>query len=204
MALQLTENCYSCLQNVLTKQKLQNIGIDKEDIFFAWFGEHDEPNWRMTVCSLSFPSYRYLSNKMKAQKDFNAQFFNDQLNERHVEDRGLRGVPSYKIEALKHLKRQSDSEKSQFKQHMDTNDIIFCNLDFVQENGEWKIDEVEMRKLKECIWTPFYTRLKLELGFSIATGIDFEKVLIKDLNLAAVRLLAFCFNLIFILAYLKI
>ena len=87
---------------------------------------------------------------------------------------------------------------------MDTNDIMFCNLDFVQDNGEWKIDEIEMRRLKECIWTPFYTRLKLELGFSIATGIDFEKVLIKDLNLAAVRLLVFFFNLIFILAYLKI
>ena len=189
---------------MLTKQKLQNIGIDKEDIFFAWFGEHDEPNWKMTICTLSFPSYRYLSNKMKALKDFNAQFFNDQQNEKHVEDKGIREIPSYKIEALKHLKRQSDSEKSQFKQHMDTNDIIFCNLDFVQENGEWKIDEIEIRKLKECIWTPFYTRLKLELGFSIATGIDFEKVLIKDLNLAVVRLLIFCFNLIFILAYLKI
>ena len=83
-------------------------------------------------------------------------------------------------------------------------DIKLKYLDFVQENCEWKIDEIEMRKLKECIWTPFYTRLKLELGFSIATGIDFEKVLIKDLNLAVVRLFVFCFNLIFILAYLKI
>ena len=128
---------------MLTEQKLQNIGIDKEDIFFAWIGKNDEPNWKMTICTLSFPSYRNLSNKMKALKDFNAQFFNNQQNERHVEGRGLRGIPSYKIEALKHVKCQSESGKSQFKQHMDTNDIIFCNLDFVQENGEWKIDEIE-------------------------------------------------------------
>ena len=67
---QLTENCLSCLENVFainTKQK-QNIGINKEDIFFAWLGKRDERNWKMTVCTLSFPSYGYSSDKMKALK----------------------------------------------------------------------------------------------------------------------------------------
>ena len=67
---QLTENCLSCLENVLarnTKQK-QNIDINKEDIFFAWLGKRDERNLKMTVCTLSFPSYGYSSDKMKALK----------------------------------------------------------------------------------------------------------------------------------------
>ena len=71
MANQLTDNCISCLENVIainTKQK-QNIDINKEDMFFAWLGKRDERNWKMTVCTLSFPSYGYSSEKMKVLKD---------------------------------------------------------------------------------------------------------------------------------------
>ena len=71
LANQLTENCISCLENVFainTKQK-QTIDINKEDIFFAWLGKRDERNLKMTVCTLSFPSYGYSSDKMKALKD---------------------------------------------------------------------------------------------------------------------------------------
>ena len=64
----LTENCLSCLKSVLARNTRQNINIHKEDIFFAWLGKHDEPNWKMTVCTLSFPSYGYSSDKMKALK----------------------------------------------------------------------------------------------------------------------------------------
>ena len=89
LANQLSENCLSCLENVFainTKQK-QNIDINKEDIFFAWLGKHDEPNWKMTVCTLSFPSYGYSSDKMKALKD---SMIKDKLSripdsEKHVE-----------------------------------------------------------------------------------------------------------------------
>ena len=55
LANQLTENCTSCLENVFSikiKHK-QNIDINKEDIFFAWLGNHDEPNWKITVCTLT-------------------------------------------------------------------------------------------------------------------------------------------------------
>ena len=70
LANQLTENCISCLENVFsinTKQK-QNIEINKEDIFLAWLGKSDKRNLKMTVCTLSFPSYGYCSDKMKALK----------------------------------------------------------------------------------------------------------------------------------------
>ena len=84
------------------------------------------------------------------------------------------------MKALNEKKRQSELVKNQFKQHMDTNDIIICNWDFVQEDGEWKIDEIAMRKLSECIITPFYYRWKFGLALSIVTCIDFKKIMRFD------------------------
>ena len=107
-----------------TKQKqLQNIGIDKEDIFFAWLGKRDEPNWKMTVCTVSFPSYRYASDTMKAQKDSNEQFIKEQLTaipegERHIEGGGFRGIPPEKMDTLKQCKTPHISNsKGVEKQH---------------------------------------------------------------------------------------
>ena len=93
---------------------------------------------------------------------------------------GFSGIPPEKIEALNEMKNQSELVKNQFKHHMDTNDIIICNWDFVQEDGEWKIDGIAMRKLSECIMTPFYYRWKFGLAFSIVTCIDFKKVMRFD------------------------
>ena len=209
MVTQLTENCLSCLENVLarnTKQKqLQHIGIDKEDIFFAWLGKRDEPNWKMTVCTVSFPSYRYASDTMKAQKDSNEQFIKDQLTaipegERHIEGGGFRGIPPEKMDTLKQIKSQSDAASKQLGQHMDTNEIIVCNWDFVQEDGEWKIDGITMRKLRECILLPFYYRWKLGLGLSISTGIDYKKVMRFDYGSFAFIFILSFFNTSFVSA----
>ena len=89
-------------------------------------------------------------------------------------------MPPEKMEALNETKNQSELVKNQFKHHMDTNDIIICNWDFVQEDGEWKIDEMAMRKLSECIITPFYYRWKFGLALSIVTCIDFKKIMRFD------------------------
>jgi len=130
LANQLSENCLSCLENVfaINTKKKQNIDINKEDIFFAWLGKHDEPNWKMTVCTLSFPSYGYSSDKMKALKD---SMIKDKLSripdsEKHVEGGGFSGIPPEKIEALNEMKNQSELVKNQFKHNMDTNDIPYA------------------------------------------------------------------------------
>ena len=184
LANQLTENCTSCLENVFSikiKHK-QNIDINKEDIFFAWLGNHDEPNWKITVCTLSFPSYGYSSDKMKALNDW---MIKDKQSRNRDSKKYAKGgrfseIPQEQIEALNKMKNQSELVNKQFKEHMDTNDIIICNWDFVQEDGEWKIDGIAMRKLSECIITPFYYRWKLGLALSIVTCIDFKKVLRFD------------------------
>ena len=69
MANQLTENFLSCLKNELARNTKQNIDIHTEDIFFVWPGKRDEPNWKMTVCTLYSRHYGYSSDKMKALKD---------------------------------------------------------------------------------------------------------------------------------------
>ena len=95
------------------------------------------------------------------------------------------------------MKNQSELVKKQFKQHMDTNDIIICNWDFVQEDGEWKIDGIAMRKLSECIITPFYYRWKFGLALSIVTCIDFKKVMRFDYGYWTLLLILGFFNSIF-------
>ena len=172
----LTNNCITSLDNVFAKPiQLEHIGIDKEDIFFAWLGKFDEPNTKMTICTLSYPSYHYLHQGLprgKAKlKEFLKEAAEASKDGRFTEDQ---------LEGLKEISEKELIKREEFDQHMSSNEIIVSNWEFVQENGDWKIDAIAMRKLKECIiMKPFYIRWRFRLKYALTTNTDFTKRVLR-------------------------
>ena len=153
---------------------LEQIGIDKEDIFFAWLGKYDDSKTNMTICTLSFPSYHYLRQTIPGKKSKIEDFVKEQ-DEATKDGR----LTKDHMEARMHHAEQELIDRDEFNQHMDSNDIIVSNWEFVQENGDWKIDNIAMRKLKECIMKPFYIRWQFRIKFAIATNADFTRRVLR-------------------------
>ena len=153
---------------------LEQIGIDKEDIFFAWLGKYDDSKTKMTICTLSFPSYYYLRQTIPGKKAKIEDFVKEQ-DEATKEGR----LTKDHMEARIHHAEQELINRDEFNKHMDSNDIIVSNWEFVQEDGDWKIDNFAMRKLKECIMKPFYIRWQFRIKFAIATNADFTKRVLR-------------------------
>jgi len=173
---QLTNNCNSYLDHALLSKPipLEPIGIDKEDIFFAWLGKYDQNNTKMTICTLSFPAYHYSRQKVNRLKQDRDDFLNEQteavkegrLNPDHMKSFGV-------------LNQEITSDNKEYMEHLNSNDIIVSNWDFVQEEGDWKIDGISMKKLKECIMGPFYWRWQLRVKFAVATNYDFARRVLR-------------------------
>jgi len=166
----LTNNCISSMEHIL----LEQIGIDKEDIFFAWLGKFDDSKTQMTICTLSFPSYHYLRQTIPGKKAKIEDFVKEQAEA--TKDGRL---TKDHMEALDHHTKQELINRDEFNQHMNSNDIIVSNWEFVQEDGDWKIDNIAMRKLKECIMKPFYIRWQFRIKFAIATNADFTRRVLR-------------------------
>jgi hypothetical protein len=172
----LTNNCIASLDNVFSKSiPLEHIGIDKEDIFFAWLGKFDEPNTKMTICTLSYPSYYYLRQALPGGKAKVDEFVKEQTEA--TKDGRL--TKEEAMEALKHYTKKELINRDEFNQHMSSNEIIVSNWEFVQENGDWKIDAIAMRKLKECTMNLFYIRWKFRIKYAIASNNDFTKRVLR-------------------------
>ena len=64
--------------------------------------------------------------------------------------------------ALQHVKNleKFDNFDHECGIHMNKNDIIVSNWDFVRENEEWKIEGISMQKLSDCTLKPFHMRWK--------------------------------------------
>ena len=171
----MTNNCITSLDNVFAKPiQLEHIGIDKEDIFFAWLGKFDESNTKMTICTLSYPSYHYLRQALPGGKEKLKEFVKEQAEAskdgKFTEDQ---------LEALKHYSDKVLIKRDEFNQHMSSNEIIVSNWEFVQENGDWKIDAIAMRKLQECMMKPFYMRWQFRIKYALATNTDFTKRVLR-------------------------
>ena len=153
---------------------MEQIIIDKEDIFFAWLGKFDEPNTKMTICTLSYPSYHYLRQALPGGKEKLKEFVKEQAEAskdgKFTEDQ---------LEALKHYSDKVLIKRDEFNQHMSSNEIIVSNWEFVQENGDWKIDAIAMRKLQECMMKPFYMRWQFRIKYALATNTDFTKRVLR-------------------------
>ena len=188
----MTNNCITSLDNVFAKPiQLEHIGIDKEDIFFAWLGKFDESNTKMTICTLSYPSYHYLRQALpfgnakvdafvKEQAEANNLPTNSQIARALLAEATTdsRLTKDY-MEALKNFGEKELLNKNEFHQHMSSNEIIVSNWEFVQEDGDWKIDNIAMRKLKECIMKPFYIRWQFRIKYALATNTDFTKRVLR-------------------------
>ena len=171
----MTDNCITSLDNVFAKPiQLEHIGIDKEDIFFAWLGKFDESNTKMTICTLSFPSYHYLRQAIPGGKAKVDAFVKEQA-EATTDGR----LTKDHMEALKNYTKKELINRNEFYQHMSSNEIIVSNWEFVQEDGDWKIDNIAMRKLKECIMKLFYIRWQFRIKNAIATNADFTKRVLR-------------------------
>ena len=166
----LTNSCITSLDNVFAKPiQLEHIGIDKEDIFFAWLGKFDDPNTKMTICTLSYPSYHYLRQALPSGKAKVDEFAKEQAEA--TKDGRLT-----KEEFIEAIKNYSDKElinRNEFNQHMSSNEIIVSNWEFVQDNGDWRSDAIAVRELKECITKPFYMRWQFRIKYALATNTDF-------------------------------
>merc|ERR1712008_114954 len=180
----LTNNCITSLDNVFEKLiELEHIGIDKEDIFFAWLGKYDEHNTKMTICTLSYPSYHFLHQALPGGKVEVDELVKEQAEAiffgRLTKEEALKALKHYIENMIYRLYLISSIKRNEFSQHMNSNDIIVSNWEFVQENGDWKIDDIAMRKLKECIMKPFYIRWQFRIKFAIATNADFTRRVLR-------------------------
>ena len=139
---QLTNNCISNLDNALLSKPipLEPIGIDKEDIFFAWLGKYDQQNTKMTICTLSFPSYHHLRHKIATFKQNRTEFMKEQ---QEAAKEGRFNPDHVKAEMSKEM---MDLDKSGMDEHLASNDIIVSNWEFIQEDGDWKINGIAMRR----------------------------------------------------------
>ena len=129
----------------------------------------------MTICTLSYPSYHYLRQALPSGKAKVDEFAKEQAEA--TKDGRLT-----KEEFIEAIKNYSDKElinRNEFNQHMSSNEIIVSNWEFVQENGDWKIDAIAMRKLKECVMNLFYIRWKFRLKYAIATNYEFTKRVLR-------------------------
>ena len=64
--------------------------------------------------------------------------------------------------------------------HLDfENDLIISNWDFIQENGEWKIEGMIMKRLKQCLTRYFYWRWRQRLRSSIIFDRDFTSTVLR-------------------------
>ena len=128
----------------------------------------------MTICTLSYPSYHYLHQGLprgKAKlKEFLKEAAEASKDGRFTEDQ---------LEALKKISDKELIKREEFDQHMSSNEIIVSNWEFVQENSDWKIDAITMRKLKECIMKPFYIRWQFRVKSALASNTDFTKRVLR-------------------------
>ena len=92
---------------------LEQIGIDKEDIFFAWLGKYDDSKTNMTICTLSFPSYYYLRQTIPGKKAKIEDFVKEQ-DEATKDGR----LTKDHMEARMHHAEQELINRDEFNQHM--------------------------------------------------------------------------------------
>jgi len=66
---QLTSDCLNRLDAALAKlNSIDQIGIKREDIFFAWLGKYNESKNRMRICTMSYPCHNILrQNPLKEE-----------------------------------------------------------------------------------------------------------------------------------------
>ena len=61
---QLTSDCLDRLEASLANlNSIDQIGIEKDDIFFAWLEKYDESKNTMRICTMSYPSYNQLKER---------------------------------------------------------------------------------------------------------------------------------------------
>ena len=154
------------------------IGIDKEDIILAWLGKYDEQKNRMKICTFSYPSYHFIRQRVEKNAEDYRQFMTEQT-EAVKEGRITKDELRENVKAK--LLNEEHNKQTNIKEHMEKNDIIVCNWDFVKDDNDWKIDEMAMRKLSEVVPPPFHWLWhSYRLKMSIAKNTDFVKVLQTD------------------------
>merc|ERR1711997_476375 len=162
---QLTENCQRNLEAILDKQNIsESILVNNEDIFLSWLGKYDESKMKMKICTFSFPSYYHLKKSLQEQDKLEKQMEKDQIETIKRGDLTQYGVSEH----LKSLEK-FDNFDLECDQHMNKNDIIVSNWDFVKENDDWKIEGISMKKLSDCTIKPFHMRWNYRLKCSIAS-----------------------------------
>ncbi len=141
------------------------VKLDRGDVFLSWIhqpqlhvgtGKH-----RMRFMTMSFPRYSEVAQLLQDNQS-RQQAFVDEFK-RQAQNKDTLGREDVK-EAM--AKIQASMFNPQ--QHMNDNEIICCNFDFIQDDyNSWMLNGIAMRKLKDCIGLPFYYRWKGRLNFSL-------------------------------------
>lgn len=176
-----TRDCLNRFRDVVpSKENLKHIGIDKEDILFYWLKNFSEENtMKIQIGILHFPSYHYMKEGIVGRKQKQKDIINEVSEE--VKSGQVTFNEGWKIQNER-MKEERDNEFDVDKadKHYENNDIIVSNWDFVQEDGDWKIDGIVMQNMSKLLAPPFYFRWKSRAKTSIGFGKDYIKVLRYD------------------------
>merc|ERR1739848_881821 len=113
---------------------------------FSWLRNYDEKGMKIQICTLSFPSYNYLRNGVVHRRQ-KGKAMADGLTEEFLAGKITKSEAFEKRgEQMKELNDEFNLDE--VHKHLDTNDIIVSNWDFVQENGDWKIEGIVMQRLR--------------------------------------------------------
>ena len=170
----LTRDCFERYEAKLpiNHENLKHIGIDKEDIFFYWLGNYDLKDTKIQLCTFSLPSYHYLKDGLGNFKKIQKEVIKDVTEE--VKGGQIPLNEGWKVKNER-LKEADNLGLDGAQEHFDNNDIIVSNWDFVQEDGEWKIEGMAMQKLVNCISPPFHFRWKARVKTSLVINKDFTR-----------------------------
>jgi len=173
----LTQDCLNRYEAEMPNQEnLKHIGIDKEDVIFHWLGSYDEKARKLRIGTMSFPSYHYLKHGMADRRQKHKDVITEvsaEIKDGQIPLKEGRKVTKERIE------EGEDFDMDQVQKHFDSNDIIVSNFDFVQEDGEWKIEGMVMQKLGKCLTPPFHWRWRNRAKSSIAFNKDFTRVILR-------------------------
>jgi len=173
----LTQDCLNHYEAEMpNKENLKHIGIDKEDVLFHWLGSFDEKAKKLRIGTLYFPSYHYLKQGMADRRQKHKDVINEVSEE--IKDGQIPLKEGWTIKKER-MKESESFDINQVQEHFDSNDIIVSNFDFVQEDGEWKIEGMVMQKLGKCLTPPFHWRWRNRAKSSIAFNKDFTRVILR-------------------------
>ena len=176
----LSQDCLDRFRaNMPNEDNLKHIVIHKEDVLFSWVKNYDEKALKIQICTISFPSYNYLRVGVLNRRQKGKKMAND-LSEEY---KAGKITPEELIVKRGEQISQLTEEFHDFNdihKHLDfDNDMIVSNWDFVQENGDWKIEGMVMKRLKQCLTKPFYWRWRQRLRSSIIFDRDFTGIVLR-------------------------